>query len=393
MVNKVEDNTCPVCKCEIAPIDSVASPLGYRTEYTKSSEKDFNGRFEWLPISSETRIDSEQTEITLQSVANTNLLVGNNEYPEKGVVNTINTNKGKLFSLQKSKKEEGWYDPNYVNFKGAFDFDPETQRDFALISSKVTGVLEVCINSENKDVLLSPLQVTKNELLEQQRLTALRGAFVSWGNLLRKAVTNYLDIETTELTVDYFVKRDSEDDTSVRAGIFMVEQLENGAGYTSYLGNADPSIQFDVFLKQLLKGGSIFEKLTENTHEQTCDCSCYDCLRDYYNQKYHEMLDWRLGLDLAQIAADNSFVPIIMEENGYWYKLILSRVEALKAQGNDKVFSVQKAETFLIKINNETVILVHPFWSNTKISNLVTTYGCPDAKVVYINTFIQSLKL
>ena len=127
-------------KCEIAPIDSVASPLGYRTEYTKSSEKDFDGRFEWLPMTSEIRIDSEQTDITLKSVANTNLLIGNNEYPEKGVVNTINTNKGKLFSLQKSKKEEGWYDPNYVNFKGAFDFDPETQRDFALISSKVTGV-------------------------------------------------------------------------------------------------------------------------------------------------------------------------------------------------------------------------------------------------------------
>ena len=63
MVDKSVDNTCPICKCEINPIDSVASPLGYRTEYTKSSEKDFDGRFEWLPMTSETRIDSEQTEI------------------------------------------------------------------------------------------------------------------------------------------------------------------------------------------------------------------------------------------------------------------------------------------------------------------------------------------
>lgn len=393
MVDKNEDNTCPVCKCQIEPIDSIASPLGYRTEYTRASEKDFDGRFEWVPTTSETRIDSEQTEITLKSVSNTNLLVGNNEYPEKGVVNTINTNKGKLFTLQQSRNEEGWYDPNYVNFKGAFDFDPKTQRNFALISSKVTGVLEVCIKSTNKDILLSPLHVTKDELLEKQRLTALRGAFVSWGNLLRKAVTNYLDIETTELTVDYFVKRDTKDDSSVRAGVFMVEQLENGAGYTSFLGNADSEIQYDVFLKQLLKGGSIYKKLTEDSHRETCDCSCYDCLRDYYNQKYHEMLDWRLGLDLAQVAADDKFVPTIMDDTGYWYKLISSRIEALKVQSNDKVLCTEKEETFVISINNETAILAHPFWSNEKILRLANDYGCPDAKIVYINTFVQSLKL
>ena len=392
MVDKSIDNTCPICKCEIEPIDSVASPLGYRTEYTKSSEKDFDGRFEWLPMTSETRIDSEQTEITLKPVANTNLLVGNNEYPEKGVVNTINTNKGKLFTLFKSKKEEGWYDPNFVNYKGAFDFDSDTQRDFALISSKVTGVLEICVNTQNPDIILSPLHLS-NDLLERQRLTALRGAFVSWGNLLRKAVTNYLDIETTELTVDYFVKRDSQDDKAVRAGVFMVEQLENGAGYTSFLGNADSEIQFEVFLKQLLKNGNIYEKLTEQIHKETCDCSCYDCLRDYYNQKYHEMLDWRLGLDLAQIAANDSYVPSIMDKSGYWYNLLHSRVEALKGQDTEEIKFYPHNETFIIKINNETIILAHPFWSMQKISNLSTQYGCPDARIVYVNTFIQNLKL
>lgn len=392
MVDKSIDNTCPICKCEIEPIDSVASALGYRTEYTKSSEKDFDGRFEWLPMTSETRIDSEQTEITLKPVANTNLLVGNNEYPEKGVVNTINTNKGKLFTLFKSKKEEGWYDPNFVYYKGAFDFDPESQRDFALISSKVTGVLEICINSQNPDIILSPLHLS-NDLLERQRLTALRGSFVSWGNLLRKAVTNYLDIETTELTVDYFVKRDSQDEKSVRAGVFMVEQLENGAGYTSFLGNADSEIQFEVFLKQLLKNGNIYEKLTEENHKETCDCSCYDCLRDYYNQKYHEMLDWRLGLDLAQIAANDSYVPSITDKAGYWYNLLQSRVEVLKGQDTEEIEFYPHNETFIIKINNETIILAHPFWSMQKISKLSTQYGCPNARIVYVNTFIQNLKL
>lgn len=389
LVDKSEDNKCPVCGYEIKPFENVASPLGYRTDY--NNQKDFNGRFEWLPMTSETRIDSNQTEITLKSVANTNLLVGNNEYPEKGVVNTINTNKGELFTLQKSKKEAGWYDPELCK---ELDLVPETQKQFVLISSKVTGVLEICINNANKDLNISPLfDKSENEKLESERLALLKGAFVSWGNLLRKAVTNYLDIETTELTVDYFVRKDSKNESSVRAGVFMVEQLENGAGYTTFLGQTDAETQRDIFLKELLLEGGIYKKLTHSTHKDSCDCSCYDCLRDYYNQKYHDKLDWRLGLDLAQIAADSSFVPSIMDECGYWYKLILSRIDALKAQGNDKISSIQKPETFIITINNETVILAHPFWSKEKINRLIMTSGHQGAKVVYINTFIRNLSI
>ena len=169
--------------------------------------------------------------------------------------NTINTNKDKLFSLVQSKKHEGWYDSNYVNFEQDFDFDDETRKEFALISSKITGVLEICIDSTNRELNTSPLfnSNSENRKLEIERLSSLKGAYVSWGNLLRKAITDYLDIETTELTADYFVRRENSDDSSVRAGVFMVEQLENGAGYTSFLGQSDSKTKYDVFLKMLLQ--------------------------------------------------------------------------------------------------------------------------------------------
>ena len=92
----------------------------------------------------------------------------------------------------------------------------------------------------------------------------------------------------------------------------MVEQLENGAGYTTFLGQTDTQNQKDIFLKPLSKGGSIYEQMVKNEHKNSCDSSCYDCLRDYYNQKHHEILDWRLGLDLAQVAADKNFAPAIL---------------------------------------------------------------------------------
>ncbi|WP_307771286.1 DEAD/DEAH box helicase [uncultured Treponema sp.] len=393
MEDKDKDNQCPICKSEIKPIENVASPLGYRTEYRKIAEKDFDGRFDWLSMTSEIRIDSEQTEIELKEVKTTNLLLGNNEYPEKGVVNTINTNKGKLFSVVKANKEPGWYDPNYVLSKVDFDFDESSRKDFALISSKITGVLEICINSTNRNLLLTPLRANENELLERERRGTLRGAFISWGNLLRRAVTNYLDIETTELTVDYFVKREDENDESVRAGVFMVEQLENGAGYTSFLGQENPQIQREIFIKPLVKGGVIFTQLTEKKHSETCDSSCYDCLRDYYNQKYHEILDWRLGLDLAAISNDCDSVPEIMDKDGYWYDLLKNRLDALIKQDIEDVSYEEKDKTFVLTINTERVILAHPFWSYEKIEELKRLYNCLEAKIVFINTFIHNLKV
>ena len=395
LVDKSKEDKCPMCGCEIKPIDNVASPLGYRTEYTRASEKDFDGRFDWLPMTSETRIDSDQTEITLKSIENTNLLIGNNEYPEKGVVNTINTNKDQLFSLIKSKRHEGWYDSNYVNFKPEFEFDDASRKEFALISSKITGVLEICIDLANRDLNISPLfnSNADNKKLESERLSALKGAFISWGNLLRKSITDYLDIETTELTADYFVRRENEDDSSVYAGVFMVEQLENGAGYTSFLGQTDAKTQYDVFLKELLPNGYLYKNLTSSTHQNNCDCSCYDCLRDYYNQRYHDMLDWRLGLDLARIAANDNNIPNFMDKTGYWKALLLKRLDAFAKQKIDTVSYEEKNETFLLSINEKKIILVHPFWSDEKIKSLCKKYDCTFDAVVYINKFIQNLKL
>ena len=105
------------------------------------------------------------------------------------------------------------------------------------------------------------------------------------------------------------------------------------------------------------------------------------------------MLDWRLGLDLAQIAANKFYVPSIMDKSGYWYNLLLSRIEAFKEQGSEEIDIYSQAETFVITINNEVIILAHPFWSKQKISKLAKDYGYPDARIVYVNSFIQNLKL
>jgi len=46
------------------------------------------------------------------------------------------------------------------------------------------------------------------------------------------------------------------------------------------------------------------DPLVANRHASACQTSCPDCLRDFSNLSFHNILDWRLGLDLARVALD-----------------------------------------------------------------------------------------
>ena len=105
------------------------------------------------------------------------------------------------------------------------------------------------------------------------------------------------------------------------------------------------------------------------------------------------MLDWRLGLDLAKIAANDKYIPDFMGKDGYWRPLLLKRLNAFAKQEIDAVLCEEKDETFLMSINEKKFILAHPFWSESKIKSICKKYNCSFDNVVFINKFIQNLKV
>ena len=46
------------------------------------------------------------------------------------------------------------------------------------------------------------------------------------------------------------------------------------------------------------------------SHADLCNTSCPDCLRSYSNLAYHNLLDWRLGMDMASLALDPLSPPV-----------------------------------------------------------------------------------
>ena len=123
-----------------------------------------------------------------------------------------------------------------------------------------------------------------------------------------------------------------------------MEQLENGAGYCNYLsGRRYSDVPLNAILLPLIKGGTIYEQLLKDDHKHGCTSSCYDCIRDYSNQGVHGVLDWRLGLDLAQLASSPTVNIDFTSE--YWESYIFAVLRnMLTTQG----YKIERAENTLV---------------------------------------------
>lgn len=124
------------------------------------------------------------------------------------------------------------------------------------------------------------------------------GAMLSFAELLRNAAKAYLDIEQSELEVGLQPARAG---STVTAKVFIADSLDNGAGYALELGASGT-------LERLLKSiqSETGSRLRSVPHGEACTSSCPSCLRNYENRFHHWALDWKLGLDVVDLALGKS---------------------------------------------------------------------------------------
>ena len=293
-----------------------------------------------------------------------NLKIRNNIIPSQGLVHLVNDNNGVFYTI--GKRREPQYRGIYVS-KEAY---PESERGFsvfeeekyAFVASKSTGVLTLSIDESSDCLNLSPLK-SRNKYSHD-----VRSAFLSWGYLVRKAVASYLDIDSSELSVGFYITPQTK-----QAEVFFVEKLENGAGYCNYLsGRRYKDVPQKAIIDPLLPGGDIYEHLVSEDHLRECASSCYDCIRDYSNQSVHGLLDWRLGLDLARLAADkNTMIDFTSE---YWKGHLETTIRSMLTS---RGYEVTTEEGTLHAVNSEgnDIVVVHPFWSEDYINRIIERVG------------------
>lgn len=277
------NSICDVCLEPAKQID-LYQPLGFRTNFRSI---DYDDNIE--DVSTPTMV-----QIVLQKPALKHAKVGpcSLEIYEQGSRYVINNNLGKSFDITRIPDGSA-----IVADQGLYP------RDFVLPSTgagqRITGAFGTVCTTDILTIELNGLIGAGHEgviPLAKEHLPAGRSAMTSFAQALRREAARHLDVDSEELDVGI---------QPVKVGalysgrIYLADSLENGAGYAGFLG--DPG-EFKQVLEKLQLSCT---KFMSEEHVKRCDRSCPDCLMAYENRRDHPFLDWRLAVDMAELASGN----------------------------------------------------------------------------------------
>lgn len=351
-------NLCPVC-LETRRF-KVWKDLRIPSGYAGGRGHSFNGSFEWIQNSTRSQIDVSNTDTEWKYVNQSNLAVG---YAKTGRVYTVNTNNGKGYEINNNANDD------YIRV----DNNARNHGSTVLISPKITGVLEFSLQGINENLNLNYVACNNEDTRKQD----IRGALLSWGYTLRKCIVDKLDIQTNELSVEFFNTKIYPNSNVYYPGVYMIEQLDNGAGYAKRVYSLPDlnKVAFDAILDKQNPDSKI--NVWRRGNHKDCDSSCYDCLRDYYNMATHSILNWRLGIDIAQIACDSYFVPQYRGNDNYWEALVSNLIanyvndeENKKRNAVKKEVNTPDGSAWYIECSDAKYLITHPFWSENYIQKI-----------------------
>lgn len=182
-------------------------------------------------------------------------------------------------------------------------------------------------------------------------------ALRSFAELLRRGAQVELDIDPSEMLCGLQPRTVNG---VVSAGAYLADSSENGAGYATELGQAH-------MLERVLGGArQRMSELWESAEHSDCDSSCTDCLRSYDNLAVHSQLNWRLALDVADLAMCR---PLKMAR---WASIAQKAAQHFaehyaEAVSEEGAVAVEEVDGLpVIVVGRRALVLGHPLWSQTQ---------------------------
>ena len=349
---------CPVCPVCASPagIDDrsyramdLRQPKGFVSYFSKA--RDYDGVFDFMPRAARPKVGRPPFQI----VSDLNFEVGSGQ----GRLHVINDNAGQLFHFS----QESWVgSAAMIDINAANAADKKhaasihSNHSLVQTPSGPTTSCALAAISETDMLLLGICDYGPGRGADP-RTPQGRAALYSLAFMLRRAAAVYLDIQDYELKAGI---RSLEDPAlgMVFGQVFLSDTLENGAGYATHLGT--PSVMREL-LEMIGKPTvrEFHDRLVAPAHADSCTTSCPDCLRSYSNLAYHNLLDWRLAIDMARLALDPlERISLASPRWGGVTDAAAQTLEAARSTYRRTVIAGLPAVTD----GTEVIIVTHPLW-------------------------------
>jgi DEAD/DEAH box helicase domain-containing protein len=337
------EEPCPACGIPMQPMP-LHQPLGFRTDYRPADFDDLNE-----PVSS---AGGPQLAINPEGHGSAEVVGAMTvQVLDQAEVLEINDNRGRLFPLVRltdrtvvCTDDSLFEDTLQVKVDGGTALSP-----VAIGDVRPTDVLVLTLDTLDLQGKVIPVS--------KALLPAGLSALSSFAEVLRRGCKAALDVQPDELQVGLQPARVRDLRT---CRIFVADALENGAGYAPELGRPDN-------LKQVLDEltGDLRDRFESAAHS-ICTESCPDCLRSYDNRGLHGALDWRLALDVAELA---SGAKLNTERwLGRAERLAVNFVAAFQPAISCTIESVGDDLLALVRGDRERgVVIGHPLWRHDEL--------------------------
>jgi DEAD/DEAH box helicase domain-containing protein len=326
---------CHVCEGPLAAFD-LYQPSGFRTDYRA---RDFEDQAERGPSGGSPQLawiaGAERGEPVRALTA----------YRRPTCpVYIVNDNRGQMFAMYDHERTVVVPNGDLYTDQIALrreDFDREPDHRGAIGSVRPTDVL-----------VLEPSRLrigaTEGALPVAASRPATTAALWSFAQLLRMSAALELDIDPRELDIGL---QPCRVDGVVSRRVFIADRLENGAGYSRQLGEPERLARvLDRIVDEL---GA---RLARDPHRSRCDSACPDCLRSYDNRMLHPTLDWRLGLDLAELAAQRPLDTARWLADGDAIARALENAFGLEVEPAGALVAIRDPRS------GRVAVLGHPLW-------------------------------
>lgn len=331
---------CSVCGGPLR-LFGLYQPRGFRTSYEPRDFDDATDTGSYAGIPSLSTVDAAQKRAELPAVTL--------DVYEQAQVLQVNDNRGNLFPLRRLPDGSVVVSDEAVLPLKTWRAAPAGQDlDAAAIGERRTTDALV-VSLEQPKVPSGAIAIPRSIL------PAGPAAFWSFAEILRRACQVALDIDPQELVMG-IQPRIAAGNPSAR--VFLADALDNGAGYAVELGR--PGV-FARILDQTRQ--ELTADWESPAHARYCTVSCPDCLRSYDNRRLHGALDWRLALDMMDLAAGEPLKTDRWLTRGE----SVARAFAQSTGGWLTADLVDDLPVLLNKAERKAVILGHPLWRRDEV--------------------------
>ena len=341
--DEIVSETCPGCG---RPMDvfSAYQPRGFRSDYVPEDYDSAVDAFVGNAVSSLARVPIDQQSASVGSLSI--------EMLENKQIVTLNDNRGQLFeSVQGDNKSvvvvnDGIYEEHVEKHLSRYLKKPKyPSHKYAIADVLTTDV--VVLTPQGLGIVGGILPT--NPVVQPAGLAAV----TSFAQMLVRACKDYLQIDSTELKVGL---QPFSSDIGVSQRVFIADVLENGAGYASQIG--DPVVLKGILNNLISVTG---KRLSDPRLHPDCESSCPNCLRSYENQRLHGLLNWRLGLDFAELA-----MGIALTESRWLGRGSTVATQFTNTFSNQGGLIPEQLKSGLFAIcrsdRRKAVLLGHPLW-------------------------------